>query len=489
MVRDSSDPATRKRKWHVPALVGMNVLVKAGNVLGSLETVPSALQPALREARLEHTSVRGVARVASQSFIPARSLAAIRITGVQKPLRQLLASPVAQPLPGGLLLVPTLVNEDATQRCVRVANLSEEDYILPSRTPVEVLHAIDGAEWRRSTDHHSLQWDYHHRGALNSGGNGTWGCPLPCLRWDGWAASPPTGSTEQICSRIYKGRRWPRLHGCSEAPCSHDGRCSSGTALPLRPSKSASRSQGAHQRTASSEGHCRELQPLCSTRGFGTKKKMEAFDCAWTIEGWTLRLLVTRTHSPGSRSLHALVSAQYFSTLDLASGYYQTAMGPRDQHKTAFSTPFGLIQYTRMPMGLMSALATIPTVDACHDVGLHVSVSLGLSRWLRLLKEVHCGDHITSNVTLDWTVLCWGQSDIYQVCGCHFLHTPDAQILSSWLLVKGMCYLTDCVVSVICLHLFFIFHLETLDFGLNRQRLYWYCLHTLFYYCVDSFFW
>ena len=131
VVRDSSDPATRKRKWHVPALLGMNVLVKAGNVLGSLETVPSAQQPAVREARLEHTSVRGVARVASQSFIPTRSLATIRITGVQKPLRQLLASPLAQPLPGGLLLVPTLVSEEATQRCIRIANLSEEDYILP----------------------------------------------------------------------------------------------------------------------------------------------------------------------------------------------------------------------------------------------------------------------------------------------------------------------------------------------------------------------
>ena len=146
VVRDSNDPATRKRKWHVPALVGMTVMVKAGNVFGSLETVPSALQPALREARLEHASVRGVARVASQSFIPARSLATIRITGVQKPLRQLLASPLAQPLPVGLLLVPTFVSEDATQRCVRIADLSEEDYILPSRTPVAVLHAIDGVE-------------------------------------------------------------------------------------------------------------------------------------------------------------------------------------------------------------------------------------------------------------------------------------------------------------------------------------------------------
>ena len=57
----------------------------------------------------------------------------------------------------------------------------------------------------RSTDYHSLQWDDHHCGAFNGGGNSTWGCPLPCLQWDRWAVSPPTGSTEQICSQIYKG--------------------------------------------------------------------------------------------------------------------------------------------------------------------------------------------------------------------------------------------------------------------------------------------
>ena len=115
-VKESSDPATRERKCKVPAVLGMNVLMKSVSVLSELETVPSALQPALREAQLENTSARGVARVASQSSIPARSLATIRITGVQKPSRHFLASPLAQPLPGSLLLVLTLVSEDATQR-------------------------------------------------------------------------------------------------------------------------------------------------------------------------------------------------------------------------------------------------------------------------------------------------------------------------------------------------------------------------------------
>ena len=57
-------------------------------------------------------------------------------------------------------------------------------------------------------------------------------------------------------------------------------------------------------------------------------------------------------------SLDALVGAQYFSTLDLARGYHQISMDPRGQHKTVFTTPFGLYEYTRMPMGLASAPAT-----------------------------------------------------------------------------------------------------------------------------------
>lgn len=38
----------------------------------------------------------------------------------------------------------------------------------------------------------------------------------------------------------------------------------------------------------------------------------------------------------------ALHGAKFFSTIDLASGYHQMAVHKDDQHKTAFTTPFGL---------------------------------------------------------------------------------------------------------------------------------------------------
>jgi hypothetical protein len=50
--------------------------------------------------------------------------------------------------------------------------------------------------------------------------------------------------------------------------------------------------------------------------------------------------------------------ARYFSALDCASGYLQVPLKPEDRCKTAFSTPSGHYEYTRMPFGLKSAPAT-----------------------------------------------------------------------------------------------------------------------------------
>ena len=50
--------------------------------------------------------------------------------------------------------------------------------------------------------------------------------------------------------------------------------------------------------------------------------------------------------------------AVYITTLDLTKGYWLVPVAKRDQPKTAFTTPFGLFQFQRMPFGLQGAPAT-----------------------------------------------------------------------------------------------------------------------------------
>lgn len=57
-------------------------------------------------------------------------------------------------------------------------------------------------------------------------------------------------------------------------------------------------------------------------------------------------------------SLDALAGSSWFSTLDLASGYWQCEMDEKDKEKTAFSTHKGLFQFRVLPFGLCNAQAS-----------------------------------------------------------------------------------------------------------------------------------
>lgn len=54
-------------------------------------------------------------------------------------------------------------------------------------------------------------------------------------------------------------------------------------------------------------------------------------------------------------ALDSLANAQWFSTLDLASGYWQVEVDPQDRPKTAFITRQGLFEFNVLSFGLCNS--------------------------------------------------------------------------------------------------------------------------------------
>ena len=70
------------------------------------------------------------------------------------------------------------------------------------------------------------------------------------------------------------------------------------------------------------------------------------------------------------KTLDTLGGASYFTTLDLASGYWQVPLKEENKHKTAFSMHTGLWEFTVMPFGLCGASASFQPLMEIMLAGL-----------------------------------------------------------------------------------------------------------------------
>ena len=97
-------------------------------------------------------------------------------------------------------------------------------------------------------------------------------------------------------------------------------------------------------------------------------------------------------------TLDMLASKQWFSTLDLASGYLQISLSQEARIKTAFATHSGLFQFRVMPFGLCNAPATF---ERLMD---RVLQGLWWSRCLVYLNDIisfgSTFDHALASLTL-----------------------------------------------------------------------------------------
>ena len=75
-------------------------------------------------------------------------------------------------------------------------------------------------------------------------------------------------------------------------------------------------------------------------------------------------------------SLDCLAGSKWFSTLDMASGYWQVGMDPTTKQKAAFVTTSGLYEWNVMPFGLSNAPGTFERLITLVLKGLQFKICL-----------------------------------------------------------------------------------------------------------------
>ena len=142
--------------------------------------------------------------------------------------------------------------------------------------------------------------------------------------------------------------------------------------------------------------------------------------------------------------LDAMGGSQYFSTMDLTSGYYQLGVREKDKPKTAFTTPFGLFEFNRCPQGISNA---VPTFQRTMELLLRGS--------LGICALVFLDDVIVYSATFEQhlkdlhrVLSCIGQAGMtFKLSKCHFFEN-SVEYLGHIISDEGVRVCPDKVVAV-----------------------------------------
>ena len=300
----------------------------------------------------------------------------IRATGGQKPACHLLASPLAQPLPSWLLMVPTLISSDPYSRFVRVANLSDEDVLLPARTPVAVLQAIDSVD---STD---IQFTVGvselvvSRETVCRSADSAPADHVPCPDYDG--TSSQRKRLQELLTKhaagFIKDKVRPGLQRSRPPSTPHHRLHSCGPAVQTHTSTPTAGGPRAHQGPAGTECHRRHPQSVCCTSGHRPQERRGNPPLRWLSQAqckdswWCLsssedprvfwcagRGPVLFDSGPGQR---------------LPSNCHASRWHAQDRLRDAD----GAVRVYQNADGSVISASGLPTPHAVHDVRLHLPV-------------------------------------------------------------------------------------------------------------------
>ncbi|KAJ8017850.1 hypothetical protein HOLleu_44491 [Holothuria leucospilota] len=345
-----------KVRKDVPMLLGMNVIrelrpdviVTQLGLTGKDKVLPQADGPI----------IQGLVRVAGKSKIrvPARTVQAVVVTGPTKLQNQEVVVEAIEQLPRGLTVGATLTTVHKGRLSIQIMNFTEEEVWLQPRTPLGkikevVMIADDCVTFECNATVNEVKSTFDPSDLLKT----------PGLLWTGLDENQQKQAEQLLLDNLDVFATSDEDLGYTET-VKHNI-----PTLTDEPVKQTYRRIPPTQLEEVRE-HLRQLLQRGVIRE-STSPYASPIVLVRKTDG-SLRLCVdyrqlnSRTRKDAyplpriEESLDALQNVQWFSSIDLLSGYHQVAVADEDQHKTSFITPFGLYEYKRMPFGLCNAPAT-----------------------------------------------------------------------------------------------------------------------------------